>query len=88
MVAVVAAEVARSLVDYERHRARGALDAVAAVAAEEDWRPPAALHEEDHLLATIDGFTEQLAEAAREKGAALLPRLGRLAAEIDQLHLG
>ena len=34
VVTVVAAEVARSMMDNERHRARGALDAVTAVAAE------------------------------------------------------
>ena len=88
VVAVVAAEVARSLVDHERHRARGALNPVAAVAAEEDWRPSSALHEEDHLLAAIDGFAEQLAKAARKQSAALLSRFGRFTAEIDQLHLG
>ena len=61
---------------------------MAAVSAEENRRPPASLHEEDHLLTAINGLAEQLAETAREKGAALLTRFGRLAAEIDQLDLG
>ena len=69
VVAVVAAEVARPLVDDQRNRARGALDSVAAVAAEQDWRPPPALHQEDHLFASIDGFGEELAEAARDRAA-------------------
>jgi hypothetical protein len=60
---------------------------VAAVATQVDWRPPSALHEEDHLLTAVDGFGQEFPEAARKQRSALFPGFGRFAAEINQLDL-
>ena len=83
---VMAAEIARSLVDDQRHRARRTLDAMAAVAAEVDRRPSPALHEQDRLLATFHGLLQQLSQPAGEEGAPLLSRFGRFPAQVDKLH--
>jgi hypothetical protein len=80
VAAVVAAEAAAAAVHHQRHRARRALDAVTAVAAEKHRRPSAPLHEEDRLLASIESFAEKVAHAAGKKGASLLPRIGCFAA--------
>lgn len=87
MAAVVAAKVAATVVHHQRHRARRALDAVATVAAEKHWCPSAPLHQEDRLLASLEGFTEKVAHAIGKKGASLFSGIGRLAAQIDKFDL-
>ena len=72
-VAVVAAQVRAPAVDDQGDRARGALDAVAAIAAEKDGRPAAALHEEDDLLVAINGIPLADAEASKADSANRKP---------------
>ncbi len=84
VVAVMAQQTAVAAVKRERDGTVHALHALAARAAGHEAGKPAAVQQDDGLLAVIHAVPDRVQQAAREGG--LLARLQGLGAHVDQLH--